>query len=526
MKLETHQGRKLMRRLTLMAAALATTAFTAPAFADGHLQIVDEPLELTVHLHWPRKQSYDETWPVELAAREMTGIHLKDATAGSNVKDSLEAFNLLLAGGDLPDIVGGHLLKNNVNKYGPEGAFVPLNDLIDEHAPNMKAFFDARPELRQAISAADGNMYYIPYLPDGKYGRAYFIRQDWLDALGLPQPQNVDEVYETLKAFRDGDPNGNGEKDEVPFFARNWEEFPRLVTLWDARTSGSDTYHDFLVQDGKIQHGYAQENYKIGIKNLAKWYAEGLIDPEVFTRGSSSRDYLLGENLGGMTHDWFASTAGYNTKLADTVEGFEFAAMIPPESVSGVRMEEHRRIPIKPDGWAISYQNEHPVETIKYFDFFFTPEGRNLSNFGVEGVHWDMVDGEPIYKPEIVSGERAVNSQMYDIGAQIQRGYWQDYRYEIQWTNEIALAGIALYDEGDYLVDQFLGVAFNEEEQSVFDKYWSSIRTYMLERQQAWLLGTGDVEAEWDDYLADLDRQGFNDVVAVMQSAYDRQYGQ
>ena len=515
-----------MRRLALISAFLMSTALTAPAaVADGHLQVTDEPLDLTIHLHWPRAQRYDESWPVELAAREMTNIYLRDATAGSNSTDSLEAFNLLLASGDLPDIVGGHLLKNNVNRYGPEGAFVPLNELIEEHAPNIKAFFDERPHLRQAISAADGNMYYIPYLPDGKYGRAYFIRQDWLNALGLEAPNNVDEVKAVLEAFRDRDPNGNGVQDEVPYFARHWEELIRLVTLWDGRSSGSDTYHDFFVDDGEIKHPYAQVGYREGIKNLAQWYAEGLVDAEIFTRGSSSRDYLLSENLGGMTHDWFASTSGYNAALAETVPGFNFVPFAPPASVSGVRMEEHRRIPIKPDGWAISHTNEHVVETIKYFDFWFTTEGRLLSNFGVEGEHYDMIDGEPIYKEEMLTNGRAMNSQMYEVGAQIQRGYWQDYRYEIQWTSEAALEGIALYDQGDYLIDQFLGVAFNEEEQAVFDRYWSSIRTYMLERQQAWILGTGDVEADWDDYLAQLDQLGYSQVITAMNSAYQRQYG-
>ena len=392
---------------------------TAPAFADGHLPIVDEPLELTIHMHWPRAQGYgvgdDENYPVEEAAREMTNIHLIDATAGSNSTDSNEAMNLLIAQGDLPDIVGGHLIQQPVNQFGPEGAFVPLNDLVDEHAPNIQKFWDEHPGLQEAISASDGNYYYIPYLPDGKFGRAWFIRQDWLDTLGLEQPQNVDELYDVLKAFRDQDPNGNGMKDEIPYFARQWEEVNRLVTLWDARSSGSDTYHDFYVnEDGQVVHPYAQEAYRDGLANIAQWYEEGLIDPEIFTRGSSSRDYLLSENLGGMTHDWFASTSGYNDALEDKVEGFNFIPFLPPASTSGVRMEEHRRIPIKPDGWAISYQADDPViETIKYFDFWFTEEGRLLSNFGVEGKTWDMVDGEPIYKPR--SAEQRQPGQQPDV---------------------------------------------------------------------------------------------------------------
>ncbi|SNS51315.1 extracellular solute-binding protein [Tropicimonas sediminicola] len=517
-----------MRFSTLTALALTTSALcnVSAAWANDDLRIVDEPLELTVHLHHYLYTNYEEDWPIEQKAREVTGIHLKNATVGSNSTNSEEAMNLLLATGKLPDIVGSHLIKDFVNQYGPQGAFVPLNDLIEEHAPNVKALFEANPKIKSAITAADGNIYYLPYTPDGKFGRGYFIRYDWLDKLGLEVPGTVDEFYEVLTAFRNQDPNGNGQKDEVPFFARQWEELIRLVTLWDGRSSGSDTYHDFYVDDGQIRHPYMGEGYREGIKNLAKWYSEGLIDAEVFTRGSSSREYLLSEDLGGSTHDWFASTAGYNDVLQEKVPGFDFRAFVPPASISGVQMEEHRRIPVKPDGWAISATNDHPVETIKYFDFWFGGKGREMVNFGVEGLTYDVIDGEPVFKEEFLSNGRPINSQLYEIGGQLAaRGYYQDYRYEIQWTNEKALEGIALYEAGDYLIEDFLGVAFNEEEQKVYDKYYSAAQTYMLEKQQAWILGASDVEAEWDDYLAQLDRMGMGDVLEVMQSAYTRQYG-
>lgn len=518
-----------MRKFTLTTALMTGTALSAPAFAEGHLQIVEEPLELTIQMNHARYPVYDEAWPVEQQASAWTGISLVDQTVGANMRTDensgkTEALNLMLAGGDLPDIVGSSRLKDFVNQYGPEGAFVPLNDLIAEHAPNMQAYFDERPEIASAISAADGNMYYIPYLPDGKYGRAYFIRYDWLDAVGMEAPNDVDELEAVLRAFKTQDPNGNGVADEVPFFARQWPELLRLVTMWDGRSSGSDTYHDFHVADGVVTHGYIGDGYRDGISHLAEWYADGLIDAEVFTRGSSAREYLLSEDLGGMTHDWFASTAGYN-RLSDTIEGFSFRAMVPPASISGARIEEHRRTPIKPDGWAITYTNEHPVETIKYFDFWFTEEGRRLANFGVEGDQYTVVDGEAIFTDEVLNSDQPVNAQLWGVGSQLQsRGYFQDYRYEQQWSNEIALEGIALYDEGDYLIDQFLGVAFTADEQSVYDRNWPSIRDYMLERQQQWILGSGDVNADWDDYMETLNEMGLQDVLGVMNSAYTRQY--
>jgi len=518
-----------MRKFTMTAAILASTALSTPSLADGHLQIVEgDPLELTIQMNHARYPVYEESWPVEQQAREWTNVHLVDVTVGANMRTDentgkTEALNLMLATGNIPDIVGSSRIKDFVNQYGPEGAFLPLNELIEEHAPNIKAFYDARPDIAASVKAADGNMYYIPYLPDGKYGRAYHIRYDWLEKLGLDVPETVEEFEAVLRAFKTQDPNGNGEADEVPYFARQWPELIRLVTLWDGRSSGSDTYHDFLVDEGNVTHPYIGEGYRDGISNLARWYAEGLIDAEIFTRGSSSRDFLLGENLGGATHDWFASTGGYN-RLSSEIPGFEFKAFAPPASVSGKRIEEHRRILVKPDGWAIGSTNEHPIETIKYFDFYFTEEGRRLVNFGVEGEHYEMVDGEPKFTQAFLD-QGPVNRSAYQIGAQLHaRGWFQDYANELQWTNEFALEGIALYDQGDYLIPDFLGVSFTADEQKVYDRHWPSIRDYMLERQQQWILGSGDVMADWDDYIATLNKMGLADVLEVMNSAYERQY--
>ena len=75
------------------------------------------------------------------------------------------------------------------------------------------------------------------------------------------------------------------------------------------------------------------------------------------------------------------------------------------------------------------------------------------------------------------------------------------------------------------MIDQFLGVSFNVEEQAVYDKHWNNIKTYMLEKQQIWVLGSEDVIEGWDAYQAELEKLGLSKVIEAMQSAYDRQYG-
>jgi putative aldouronate transport system substrate-binding protein len=46
----------------------------------------------------------------------------------------------------------------------------------------------------------------------------------------------------------------------------------------------------------------------------------------------------------------------------------------------------------------------------------------------------------------------------------------------------------------------------------------------MLEAQQRWILGSADVDKEWDGYLSRIKQLGYDKVIKVYQAAYDRQY--
>lgn len=510
--------------LVAALGAQATLAEPAPA-KPLPTWISAQPLKLTIHMHFRDKYVWNEDWPVAKELTRLTNITLVN-TASKVATKSDEQFNLMMAFGDLPDIVGGNDLKDNFIRLGMEGAFLPLNALIDQYAPHLKAFFEQNPDIKQAIQAPDGKIYFIPYVPYGIVSRGWWIRQDWLDKLGLKVPQTVDELYEVMKAFRDRDPNGNGKKDEIPYFNSNEYEVYRLVLLWGARSSGSNTSMDFLAEDGKISHPFAEERFRQAIKHVAKWYAEGLIDKEIFTRRTRAREQLFSANLGGITHDWFASTGTYNhpKSMPARIPGFKLVAMAPPADINGNRFEEDSRKRVMPDGWAISHRNQHPVETIKLFDFYFSPAGIRLSNYGVEGVHYTMKDGKPIIKESLLTSGKPVSFQMYDIGAQIPLGFVMDPGYEEQWTPPSGLAGRDLYVREKYNLPQFMGVNMTPRERAVYDRYWPDLKTYMHEMAQRWVLGTTDVDKSWPEYQRYLERNGFLKVLAVMQQAYDRQY--
>lgn len=473
--------------------------------------VSDKAIELSIHLGTMDSGVFKDDWSIFKKAAEITNVNLKGSLP-STVTDFEQAFNLMIASGDIPDIV----LTSNVDffKYGPDGAFEPLDDLIKEHAPNLQKFLDENPDVRQMATGPDGNLWFIPFVQDGEAQSGWFVRQDWLDKLGLQQPKNVDELYNVMKTFIEKDANGNGKRDEVPYFHRDGKIGTYdLLSLWNA-------YPKFHAVDGKVQYGPLESEYKTAMENITKWYSEGLIDQEIFTRGVKARDILLADNVGGITHDFFGSTGNYNDKLADKIEGFLFKPMTPPANSLGKIVEPTKRAKAKTFGWGISGTNESKVETIKYFDFWFTEEGRRMANFGTEGDTYTMVDGKPIFTDKVLKGEKAAIDIIRETGAQSNFGFQQDYFYEEQWTNKIALEGIKEYVNNGYIAEQYPDVKFTEEEQKEIEKIAPKVDSYLAEVTQQWILGSKPIDHE--SLKAELKKLGADKLVEINQAAYDR----
>ncbi len=484
------------------------------ALDDNKYLISEEPLELTIHMYIETKYPFKDEWPVFKKAAELTNIKLK-GTAPTSATNSVEVFNLMMASGNLADIV--QFYTKDINKFGMRGAFIPLNKLIDEYAPNIKAFLEKRPEIKRLITAVDGNIYCIPHVRDGEVALGWFIRNDWLKKLGLKQPRTVEEYYQVLKAFRQQDPNENGLKDEIPFFARHTDyAINGLMILWKAQPG-------WYQEGGRVYFGPYTPEYRIAVKNIAQWYREGLIDPQLYTRGPSSREELLSENKGGSTHDWFGSTSLFNDKLEMKIEGFEFLPIAPPAGVDGIRRENSRRSIGGEEGWAISYSNPYPVETIKYFDFFWTEKGRRLMNFGIEGDTYVIVNGQLVFKNWIKNSEKNILDILFeDYGSQQRIGFHQDFHYEEQWMNPIALAGVKMYMNNGYMIDQFPKLNFNEEEYRVIYDIMPDIETYVEEMRQKWILGAHSIEDTYSQYRIKLQEMGIEQIIAIYQKAYNR----
>ena len=477
-----------------------------------------EPKEFTVFLNF-NNMPFDSNWQAWQEAAKRTNVSLKGTISLSNSNEE-EAFNLMLSSGNLADIIG-YVDAAALEKLGRDGGMIPLNDLIEEHAPNIQRVLEKDARFRQTAYSLDGNIYQIPKSQELKAAEFWWIRQDWLDKLDLKAPTTVDELHDVLYAFRNEDPNGNGLKDEVPLFDRaGWKQPDEYLYLWD-------TSLEFYPRDGKMTYEPLEENFKTGVSNMIKWYQEGLIDPEIFTRGASSRDTLLGGDIGGCTHDWI-STANYNTTLAETIPGFQMVAIAPPADQNGLVKERVSRYPGV--GWGISSQCKDPVTAIKFMDYFFTEDGNELMNWGIEGDTFTRdADGKKQFTEKVLQSELTPLGYLRSIGVQYRIGMCQDGEYEYAVMQEDGIEANKMYNSHDEWFDDTLppyldgkmALKYTADVETEYKNIMASIKPYVDEKFQSWILGVNDFDAEYDGFISELKARGIDRALEINQTAYE-----
>ncbi|MFD0960360.1 extracellular solute-binding protein [Paenibacillus chungangensis] len=121
-----------------------------------------------------------------------------------------EKLAVKMASGDLPDVIGMEEVNSNYVKWAQDGAFLPLEDLLDDY-DTMKII---PPFVRDSLTV-DGHIYGVPTYFSAKGGKKMVIRQDWLDKLDLTMPTNYEELKQVAIAFAKQDPDGNGKDDTL-----------------------------------------------------------------------------------------------------------------------------------------------------------------------------------------------------------------------------------------------------------------------------------------------------------------------
>ena len=453
--------------------------------------------------------------PVLQKLEEFLGTKLNITWVPSTSYD--EKVTAAMGSGEYPQVMLVGSRSSSVIQNSRAGTFWDVTDKLTdaEKFPNLA---QTDPTVNHNTSI-DGKVYGV--YRSRELGRAgVSIRKDWLDKLGLEQPKTIDDFYNVLKAFKEQDPNGNGEADEIPYTTRNTQA--GVLAFMEAfGISGFEANEQFFIEDGQVKYAYTDPRCKEALEFINKLYSEGLIDSEYATNDTNVWLSRLTNEVSGACQDTTARaySLGTQVRAANADSDAYFVVVAPPKGPDGTQMTTSQMQAIR--GFtAISADSPYIKEIVQLFDYFYSEEGSLLMNFGIEGETYTMENGKPTYTENIANDSqgRSILS-MLNIYGHREWAYKQDIGYEDALLDETYVN--YRNDMEQYIRPTIPALSFTEEEREVINSTYTEIQTYKDEMINKFIMGKEPLD-NFDSFVQTLKNMGIDDVLAVEQAAYDR----
>ncbi len=518
---------------------------------EGTFPIVEEPITLTVM--FPSQTAIPDIAENSFTKEyeELTGIHIEWQEVPS---DSLaDRVNISLSSGDMPDIyLSCGVSLSQQQAYGPQGAFVPLNDYIEQYGEVFQKIEENVPGVADTLTMGDGNIYALPYIEKCVHcegSSKLWVNQKWLDALNMEPPTTVDEFEDMLRRFKEEDPNGNGEADEIPLLTYEGGWHSNAMSGWLTNPfvyTSPDNNYVYLDGD-EIKLSYMQDGWKEAMIWLNKLYEEGLYyDQSLVINYDQARQLCAAD---GTTEDVGCFTGGTpDLPGADVSQWGPYVALAPIEGPNGRVATWMPYSQITPTAFVITSACENPAAAFRWGVEQYNKDINYRKTFGVEGENWkyvtpgeddvpadaaDFNTGDPAEIAPFIDGVGWGDEQDYcwrGLGLRCDTGDYKDLRYaQVQSgdydTNMEHRLSVDTQEQMEpYYPDMEICVptlVYTEEQSATLANTESVVISYVEEMAAAFITGTSDPEADWDAYLNELSVKGVDQLLEIYQAGYD-----
>ena len=316
----------------------------AKGTAKEDLPLSKYPETVTVHLggslnpnaKLPDGMAYDDNPYIDFLKEDLNIEVVYDWVASST--DFEEKMNLCIGSNTVPELMNVNATQYRaLLKYD---MIQPLDKYFDDYASDaLKSYVKSGgEELQKCITNEDGELMAIPAPAITAGGiNEMWIRQDWLDKLGLEAPRTWDEMVKVAEAFVTQDPDGNGEDDTIgilgPGNSNHINDIGDNQFGLDPLFCSFQSYPQYWLQDedGTVKYGSIQPETRTALEKIQKLYTDKLIDPEMLVR-SNCQETLLSGKVGIFFGPWWS---GYTFADATLAGEADWRAYFTPLSEDG-----------------------------------------------------------------------------------------------------------------------------------------------------------------------------------------------
>lgn len=435
-----------------------------------------------------------------LAAYGLPNVDFKVTTIGGN--EYYDKLNVLAVSDSLPDYMNVNM--TTMTNFADQGLIIPLEDYVND-IPAMEGRW--RKSDLNALTYNE-HLYAFPvgYLEgaiNGPNTNGLIVRADWLEKLNLKIPETLDELHTVLKAFTEQDPDGNGENDTFGYIGTKDTLFEDIFGAFGIQPTF------WMETENGLRMGSTLPGTKQALAVLQKWYADGLIDPDVFTNDTSLQDQKLAKSKGGVYEGSGFSPDPNQPENAALLNVTPNAKLVGIPAVKGPNGDSGRQesAPGYNNIHSISSTCKNPDLLVKFLNWC-ADDGENggmyLCSVGLEGEHFDLSeDGSKIIQHVPYNEIYA-----YGLGNPIRFLQVVDRR----WLVDEAVACFESFD-GMYRENKFWGTTpsmldYPDTCEELFRQYLAKI-----------VMGSLPVDA-WEDYVEEFYSMGGDKITEEVNEAY------
>lgn len=491
---------------------------------------VDTDVELRLYsMGIPLSSAYVDATesPFHTGLSENTGIKInwEYEAAGADAKT---AYNLMLQEDELPHIIftAGNATVANGTQLLADGLIYDLTDYIPKYAPDYWEYINLpkNEETLRSLKTEDGKLFCFPFLRESTYNITYLgpaIRQDWLDECNLKTPVTLEDWENVLVTFK--------------------EKYGARLGFMLARfnngggfASGTDAHAalklDWYVDDnGKIQCANTQPEWKAFLEVLNRWYEMDLIDPDFTTAADADiRTKVLNNEIGAcftamsQITNYIADAEAENTGAKWVGVGYARTAEGEPTSC----INTARSLWTSGYGAMIttSCNEEELIAALQFLNYGYSEEGIMYWNYGTEGVSYTVdANGEAKFTELVTNDELGLNEAFRKYTGVATSGMAVQLESFVKAKNnpvsaEAVYKWIENTDADKYVLP---GLAFSEEDTLTYNDITNAMNTFVSEEALKFVTGDRSLD-EFDKFVSQLEGYGMDEVLEILQGAYDK----
>ena len=290
----------------------------------------------------------------------------------------------LLEGKDLPDVLfKAEPSQAEVRDLYRAGYLIDLAPLIQQNAPDLWKLLEDHPEWKKAITMEDGAIPALPAINTLQNNNAMWINTAWLKKLSLEMPTTAEELTEVLRAFKNGDPNGNYQQDEIPL---------TFLGMWELRFLGhafgiidNDWY--ISEKDNAVTSSLTTEENRAFLTWLHQLWHEELIDRNGFTNTDSLRQ--ITDEKKASPYGIILSCTPLTILPANAISQY---SLLEPLRYEGRQIYRDLTGDLVRGTFALTTLCKEPEKMLSWVNELYTPEGYRMACYGIEGDEYIWSD--------------------------------------------------------------------------------------------------------------------------------------